>query len=66
MKCVVVTVDLVVPVELLRRFEEVVLEKRKSIAMPDEWAACWQVRGGAPREGRVATTHLKANADAWR
>ncbi len=54
MTSVVVTADLEVPVELLRRFEAVVLEESSSIALPDELAACWQGCGGAPGEGRAA------------
>ncbi len=54
MTSVVVTADLEVPVELLRRFEAVVLEDSSSIALPDELAACWQGCGGAPGEGRAA------------
>jgi hypothetical protein len=51
---VVVTADLEVPVELLRRFEAVVLEDSSSIALPDELAECWQGCGGAPGEGLAA------------
>jgi hypothetical protein len=51
---VIVTADLEVPVELLRRFEAVVLEERRSIALPDELAACWKGCGGAPGEGLAA------------
>lgn len=54
MTSVVVTADLEVPVELLRRFEAVVLEDSSSIALPDELAVCWQGCGGAPGEGRAA------------
>jgi hypothetical protein len=51
---VVVTADQEVPLELLRRFEAVVLEDSSSIALPDELAACWQGCGGAPGEGSAA------------
>jgi hypothetical protein len=51
---VVVTADLEVPVELLRRFEAVVLEDSSRIALPAELAECWQGCGGAPGEGRAA------------
>jgi hypothetical protein len=51
---VVVTADLEGPVELLRRCEAVVLEDRRSIALTDELAACWQGCGGAPGEGLAA------------
>jgi hypothetical protein len=51
---VVVEADREVPLALLRRFENVVLEDSSSIALPDALAACWQGCGGAPGEGRAA------------
>jgi hypothetical protein len=51
---VVVTADQEVPLELLCRFEAVVLEDSSSIALPDELATCWQGCGGAEDQGRAA------------
>jgi hypothetical protein len=72
---VVVTADLEVPVELLRRFEAVVIEERRSIALPDVLAECWQGCGGAPGEGLAAVKlqvrsslkqgAAKALSDSW-
>ncbi len=39
---VVVEADRQVPVELISRFEAVVLEDSSTIALPNELAACWQ------------------------
>ena len=54
MTSIVVEAGVDVPLELLRRFEAVVLEDSSSIALPEELAACWQGCGGAPGEGRAA------------
>jgi len=51
---VIVEADREVPVELLRRFEAVVLEDSSSIALPEELAEQWQGCGGAPGEGQAA------------
>lgn len=51
---VVVEADRQVPVELISRFEAVVLEDSSTIALPNELAACWQGCGGAPEEGQAA------------
>jgi hypothetical protein len=51
---VVVEADQEVPVELLRRFEAIVLEDSSSVSLPEELAACWQGCGGAPGEGGAA------------
>ncbi len=54
MTSVVVTADQEVPLELLCRFEAVVLEDSSSIALPDELATCWKGWGGAEDQGRAA------------
>src|SRR5512135_2043956 len=51
---VVVEADRQVPVELISRFEAVMLEDSSTIALPNELAACWQGCGGAPEEGQAA------------
>ena len=51
---VVVEADREVPVEVLSRFEAVVLEDSSTIALPNELATCWQGCGGAPGEGHAA------------
>ena len=51
---VVVEADRQLPVELMSRFEAVVLEDSSTIALPNELAACWQGCGGAPGEGHAA------------
>src|SRR5215469_13436146 len=51
---VVVEADREVPVELLNRFEAVVLEDSSTVALPNELATCWQGCGGAPGEGHAA------------
>ena len=54
MTSVVVTADQQVPLELLCRFEAVVLEDSSTIALPDELATCWQGCGGAKDQGCAA------------
>lgn len=51
---VIVEADREVPLELVSRFEAVVLEDSSTIALPNELAACWQGCGGAPGEGHAA------------
>ena len=43
-----------VPLELLSRFESVVLEDSSSIALPEELAEQWQGCGGSPGKGQAA------------
>jgi hypothetical protein len=54
MACVVVEADREVPLELVSRFEAVVLEDSSTVALPNELVACWQGCGGAPGEGHAA------------
>ncbi len=54
MTSVVVTADQKVALELLRRFEAVVLEDSSRIAFPDELTTCWQGCGRAEDQGRAA------------
>jgi len=54
MTTVVVEADREVPLELVSRFEAVVLEDSSTIALPNELATCWQGCGGAPGEGHAA------------
>ena len=51
---VVVEAEREVPLELVSRFEAVVLEDSSTIALPNELAACWKGCGGAPGEGHAA------------
>ncbi len=51
---VVVEADREVPLELVGRFEAVVLEDSSTVALPNELATCWQGCGGAPGEGHAA------------
>lgn len=51
---VVVEADREVPLELVNRFEAVVLEDSSTIALPNELATCWKGCGGAPEEGHAA------------
>ncbi len=51
---VVVEADREVPLELVRRFEAVVLEDSSTVALPNELVKCWQGCGGAPGEGDAA------------
>jgi hypothetical protein len=51
---VVVEADREVPLELVRRFEAVVLEDSSTVALPNELVSCWQGCGGAPGEGHAA------------
>jgi hypothetical protein len=60
MTSVVVRADQDVPLELLRRFEAVVLEDSSSIALPEELEACWRGCGGPLGEGRaVVKLHVR-------
>jgi hypothetical protein len=54
MTSVVVEADRQVPLELVSRFEAVVLEDSSTIALPNELVTCWQGCGGAPGEGHAA------------
>jgi hypothetical protein len=51
---VVVEAEREVPLELVCRFEEVVLEDSSTVALPNELVTCWQGCGGAPGEGHAA------------
>lgn len=51
---VVVQADRQVPLELVSRFEAVMLEDSSTIALPNELVTCWQGCGGAPGEGHAA------------
>jgi hypothetical protein len=51
---VVVEADREDPVELVNRFEAVVLEDSSTIALPNELPICWQGCGEAPGEGHAA------------
>jgi hypothetical protein len=54
MTSVVVEADLEIPLELVSRFEAVVLEDSSTVALPNELVTCWQGCGGAPGEGHAA------------
>jgi len=54
MTSVVVKASHEVPVDLLCRFQSVVLEDSSSIALPEELAEQWQGCGGAPGKGQAA------------
>ena len=54
MTSVVVEADRQVPLELVSRFEAVVLEDSSTVALPNELVTCWQGCGGAPGEGYAA------------
>ena len=54
MTSVVVEADREVPLELVDRFEAVVLEDSSTVALPNELVTCWQGCGGAPGEGHAA------------
>ena len=54
MTSVVVEADREVPLELVDRFEAVVLEDSSTVALPNELVRCWQGCGGAPGEGHAA------------
>jgi hypothetical protein len=51
---VVVEADREVPLELVGRFEAVVLEDSSTVALPNALVTCWQGCGGAPGEGDAA------------
>lgn len=51
---VVVEAHREVPLELVSRFEAVVLEDSSTVALPNELVTCWQGCGGAPGEGHAA------------
>ena len=51
------------PVELLCRFESVVLEDSSSITLPEELAEQWQGCGGSPGKGQAAVKlHVRLRA----
>lgn len=54
MTSVIVEADREVPLELVQRFETVVLEDSSSIALPEELAEPWQGCGGTSAEGQAA------------
>jgi len=54
MVSVVVEASHEVPLELLSRFQSVVLEDSSSIALPEELAEQWQGCGGSPGKGQAA------------
>lgn len=54
MASVVVEASHEVPVNLLCRFQSVVLEDSSSIALPEELAEQWQGCGGSPGKGQAA------------
>ena len=54
MASVVVEASHEVPVELLSRFQSVVLEESSSISLPEELAEQWQGCGGSPGKGQAA------------
>lgn len=51
---VIVEADRQVPLELINRFESVVLEDSSTVALPNELVTCWQGCGGTPRKGQAA------------
>ena len=72
----IVEADREVPLELVSRFEAVVLEDSSTVALPNELVTCWQGCGGAPGEGHAAVKlHVRlpvktrestrAKAHAW-
>ncbi|MBV9229360.1 MAG: IS4 family transposase [Chloroflexi bacterium] len=57
---VVVRTDQDVPLELLRRFSNVIIEDSSSIALPDELAEIWQGCGGPGGQGQaVVKVHVR-------
>ena len=54
MVSVVVEASHEVPLELLSRFQSVVLEESSSISLPEELAEQWQGCGGSPGKGQAA------------
>src|SRR5438067_7536809 len=54
MTSVVGEADREVPLELVDRFEAVVLEDSSTVALPNELVTCWQGCGGASGEGHAA------------
>ena len=62
MTSVVVEADREVPLELVDRFEAVVLEDSSTVALPNELVTCWQGCGGAPGEGHAA---VKLHVLCW-
>ena len=54
MTTVIIEADREVPLELVRRFEAIVLEDSSTVALPNELVTCWQGCGGVPREGDAA------------
>jgi hypothetical protein len=76
MTSVVVEAEREVPLELVSRFEAIVLEDSSTVALPNESVTCWQGCGGAPGEGHAAVKlHVRlpvktresarAKAHAW-
>ncbi len=73
MVSVVVEASHEVPLELLSRFQSVVLEESSSIALPEELAEQWQGCGGSPGKGQGSRTdaslidpvRLKKRACRW-
>jgi hypothetical protein len=62
---VVVQADQEVPLELLRRFSNVIIEDSSSIALPEELAETWQGCGGHAGQGQAAVkvhTRLRTQA----
>lgn len=51
---VIVEADREIPLEVVNRFEAVVLEDSSTVALPNELVTCWQGCGGAPGEGHAA------------
>lgn len=63
MASVVVEASQDAPLELLCRFQSVVLEDRSSIALPEELAEQWQGCGGSPGKGQAAVKlHVRLRA----
>jgi hypothetical protein len=57
---VVVQADQEVPLELLRRFSNVIIEDSSSIALPEELAETWQGCGGHVGQGQAAVkVHMR-------
>lgn len=54
MTSVIVEADREVPLELMSRFEAIVLEDSSTVALPNELVTCWKGCGGAPGEGHAA------------
>jgi hypothetical protein len=59
MVSVIVETDREVPLELLHRFESVVLEDSSTVALPDALAEQWQGCGGAPGGEAAVKLHVR-------